>query len=64
MGKTTMTQTDMIVAVLGDMLFDKDYFFNKETNEVFYWNGEYRVVTPLEDFINLSYEKWATTKTE
>lgn len=55
----TMTMTDAIVAMLGDYVSDvNDYFYDNETNEVWYWNGDCKVCTPFEDFVRLAFDRW------
>ena len=54
-----MTQKEMIVIMLGDIVSDvNDYFYNDETDEVWYWDGDYKVCTPFNDFVELAFDKW------
>ena len=60
-----MTQKEMIVAMLGDYVSPvHDYMYSSETDEAWYWNGDCKVCTPFNEFVELAFECWRGTEEE
>lgn len=54
-----MSLKSMIVAILSDYVSSvNDYFYDDETDEVWYWSGDIKVCTPFNEFVALAYDKW------
>lgn len=63
LGDYMMSQKSMIVAMLGNYVSDvNDYFYDDETDEVWYWNGDCKVCTSFDEFVFLAYDKWSGSK--